>query len=75
MLQPDLFQLQSADFGARRLGVDLQRFYGLVRLGILPPGVVVRLGRRISVNVGELEAFIASGGASLPGGWRRGKAD
>ena len=38
-------ELKTAESGARILGVSVQRFYELVRTGILPPGVVVRLGR------------------------------
>lgn len=64
-------QLQDSDFGARRLNVSHQRFYDLVRRGILPPGVVVRLGRHVRVNPQKLDEFIESGGTALPGGWRR----
>ena len=64
-------ELQLPEYGAARLQVNLTRFYDLVRRGILPPGVAVRLGRRIRVNPAELEAFIQGGGAVLPGGWKR----
>lgn len=64
-------QLQDSDFGARRLGVSHARFYDLVRRGILPAGVVVRLGRHVRVHPVRLEEFIEAGGAALPGGWRR----
>jgi hypothetical protein len=47
------------------------RAYQLVRAQIIPPGVVVRLGRRIFIDVNEWEKFKRSGGKSLPGGWRR----
>ena len=66
--------LKRASFAAHRLDVDLPRFYDLVRDDVFPPGVVVRLGRHIRVNADQLEEFIASGGARLPGGWKR-KAD
>jgi hypothetical protein len=56
---------------AQRLDVPIERFYGMVREGILPPGVIVRLGRHIRVNLDQLEVFISRGGAALPGGWRR----
>jgi hypothetical protein len=36
--------------------------YDLVRKGILPPGVVVRLGWNIQFNEDALEEFIAKGG-------------
>jgi hypothetical protein len=45
----------------------------MVRAGILPSGVVVRLGRLIRVDPSRLEDFIASGGKTLPGGWRKEK--
>ena len=53
---------------AERLGVSLQRAYELGRAGILP---VVRLGRQMRVEEGQLRAWIESGGRALPGGWRR----
>jgi hypothetical protein len=64
-------KLESVAFGSKRIGVSLNRFYDLVRLGIIPPGVVVRLGRHIRVNPEKLEAFIENGGQALPGGWRK----
>ena len=64
-------QLKPASFGAERLAVTLNRFYELVRQGIVPPGVVVRLGRQLRVHPERLEEFIARGGQALPGGWRR----
>jgi len=49
---------------------ELQR---RARLGDLPVGLVVRLGRRVFLNEARFIAFIESGGAPLrgPGGWRR----
>jgi excisionase family DNA binding protein len=70
-MQQTQTQLQLIEPAAKRLGVSKLRFYELVRRGVLPPGVVVRLGRHIRVNPTRLEAFIDSGGASLPGGWRK----
>ncbi len=49
-----------------------QRIYTLVREGIFPPGVVVRLGRQVRINEDRLTTFLTDGGAALPGGWRRG---
>ena len=46
------------------------RIYALAREGILPKGVVVRLGRKVLINESALVDFFASGGADLPGGWR-----
>jgi hypothetical protein len=72
MVQPDFPALKPAAFGAQRLGINVYRFYELVRDGVITPPVVVRLGRRISVNAEALEDFIRSGGSGLPGGgWKR----
>jgi hypothetical protein len=62
--------LESCAWGAKRLGVDIQRFYDLARTNFFPTGVIVRLGRQIRVNPELLEKFLASGGAPLAGGWR-----
>lgn len=43
----------------------------LARSDFFPPGVIVRLGRRVLVNPERLSEFIAGGGKALPGGWRR----
>jgi excisionase family DNA binding protein len=56
---------------AEILVVSQSRFYELVRTHVLPPGVVVRLGRQIRVDEDALEAWIRAGGQALPGGWRR----
>ena len=56
---------------AEILGVSQGRFYDLVRTHVLPPGVVVRLGRQIRVDEDALEEWIKSGGQALAGGWRR----
>jgi hypothetical protein len=64
-------KLQSVDYGSRRIGVSIGRFYDLVRQGIFPPGVVVRFGRQIRVHPEKLNQFIEGGGKALPGGWRK----
>jgi hypothetical protein len=64
-------KLESVSFSARRIGISVGRFYDLVRNGIFPPGVVVRLGRQIRIHPGRLDQFIEGGGKALPGGWRR----
>ena len=63
-------KLESVRYGAERIGVKMVRFHALIRSGIFPPGVIVRLGRQIRVHPGKLEAFIEGGGQALPGGWR-----
>ena len=64
-------QLKPSKFGSRRLGVTDQRFYDMVRDGIISAPVIVKLGRTVMVNPEELEGWIAAGGTALPGGWRR----
>jgi len=53
---------------ARVLNVSYARASQLAREGILP---IVRLGRQYRVDPQQLERFIAEGGRTLPGGWRR----
>jgi excisionase family DNA binding protein len=65
--------LESMEYAARRLNVSEQRAYQMAREGILPEGVVVRLGRQIRVDPDELECFIKNGGQALPGGWKKEK--
>jgi hypothetical protein len=64
-------KLESVSSSARHIGISVGRFYDLVRNGIFPPGVVVRLGRQILIHPGRLDRFIEGGGKALPGGWRR----
>lgn len=56
---------------AEILGVSQARTYELARTGILPDGVVVRLGRQIRFDEQSLVEWIRGGGEALPGGWRR----
>jgi hypothetical protein len=64
-------ELESVSRSCKRIGISIDRFYALVRQGILPPGVVVRLGRQIRIHPARLDQFIEGGGKALPGGWRR----
>lgn len=52
-------------------GEKASRIYQLVREGVLPAGVVVRLGRRIKFHRTKLIEWMENGGQGLPGGWRR----
>ncbi|HZS03861.1 MAG TPA: DNA-binding protein [Blastocatellia bacterium] len=55
-----------------RYGFEADRWYLWARenfFGDLP--VIVRFGRQIRVNAEAFEQFVAKGGKSLPGGWRR----
>jgi hypothetical protein len=47
------------------------RAYQLARENVLPPGVVLRLGRQIRFDLHRLEDWLESGGAGFDGGWRR----
>lgn len=42
--------------------------YRLIREGLIP---TFRLGRRVFIDLPAWQAFRASGGKALPGGWRR----
>ena len=47
---------------SRILDVSEWRAYEMIRSGILPRGVVVRLGRHIRLNEDRLSEWIAAGG-------------
>lgn len=64
-------RLLTAEDAARMLYVSVGRAYELARTGILPSGVVVRLGRQIRFDEDALIEWIRAGGQALPGGWRR----
>lgn len=53
---------------AELLSVGAPRIYEMAKQGILPS---VRLGRQIRFSEQALQDWIANGGQSLPGGWRR----
>ena len=61
-------RLLTAVEAAQLLAITPARFYELARSGRLPG--VVRLGRQVRVDADQLEAFIATGGKALDGGWR-----
>jgi excisionase family DNA binding protein len=50
------------------MNTSVDRVYELARLGLLP---VVHLGRQIRVEESALVEWIKTGGAPLPGGWRK----
>ncbi|HOC43247.1 MAG TPA: helix-turn-helix domain-containing protein [Thermoanaerobaculales bacterium] len=43
----------------------------MARNGDIPAGVAIRLGRQVRFDMDALERWLKSGGAALPGGWRR----
>ena len=53
---------------AEQTGIPERRLYALVRDNLIP---TVRLGRQVRFSKQAVEAWIAEGGQSLPGGWRR----
>ena len=53
---------------AERLNVSDKAIYAIARAGLIPH---VRVGRSVRFDPDAIEAFIASGGKSYPGGWRR----
>lgn len=48
-----------------------QSLYASIREGVLPAGVVVRVGRKVLINREKLLSYFDQGGAALPGGWKR----
>ena len=64
-------KLLKADEVAEMLEVSEDRVYQLVREGILP---ACYLGRQIRFSADLLNEFIAKGGKSWPGGWRKKEA-
>lgn len=63
-----LGRLLYAEEVAVLLGLPIQRVYALVRDRILP---AVRLGRAIRFSSARLKEWVAAGGQSHPGGWRK----
>ena len=61
-------ELKDVKWMEKRTGLTVARVYELVRQGILP---CVRFGRQIRFDSQQIEAWIASGGQALPGGWRQ----
>jgi excisionase family DNA binding protein len=69
---PTLIRAREA---AITLNVSEVRVRQMARDGILPAGVVVKLGRSLRFNLEALEAWCKAGGQALPGGWRRRPAE
>ena len=65
-------RLLSMKEASEMLLISTSRGYEMARQGILPHGVVVRLGRQLRVNEERLQEWLDNGGQALPGGWRRG---
>ncbi len=57
---------------AKALRISYRRAAQLARDQVLP---TVKLGRQVRISPRALAHFVANGGRSLAGGWRREKAD
>jgi len=67
--------LESIRDAAVRLGVSIHHFRVLIGDGVIPPGVTVRLGRRIYIHRRRLDDWVSDGGSGFSGGWRREPSD
>jgi len=64
-------KLETIEYLAGVLNIQLGHAYSLIRNGIIGPPVVVHVGRQVRVNPQELEIWISNGGNGYPGGWKR----
>ncbi len=55
-------QLVKAQYVCRILNIPKPRVYQLARSNLLPPGVVVRIGRQVRFDLDALMQWIARGG-------------
>jgi hypothetical protein len=55
--------------------ITARRALQAARTGVLPRGVVIRLGRQVRFSAAALRSYLEGGGAALPGGWRRKPAE
>lgn len=56
---------------SRILGESPKAIYSMIRCQLLPPGVAVRIGRKVRIHRERLLAWLEAGGQALPGGWKR----
>ena len=63
-----LMRLLIAREAAELLRVSVPRVYELARTNRIPS---VKVGRQVRIDAERLEKWIANGGVSLGGGWRR----
>ena len=59
-------KLMTVREAARVLSVSRPRAYDLIRKGIIPMGVAVRLGRQLRVDAAALTEWIRGGGGGDP---------
>lgn len=67
-MSDDSLKLLTVDETAEILHVKKQRVYELARLKLLP---TVHLGRQLRIDESRLREWIAQGGSSLAGGWKK----
>jgi hypothetical protein len=48
-------------------GLEARSLYRAIRLGVVPLGVVVHVGRRVLICCEAWERWVAAGGSALPG--------
>ena len=63
-----LVKLWDAKQTEAETGIPVSRLYELARQDLIPH---VHLGRQIRFSEQAIRAWVADGGAALPGGWRR----
>lgn len=61
-------RLETAEQLEERTGVRKERWYALARENLCPS---VKLGRQVRFVPDQVDAWLRSGGSSLPGGWRK----
>lgn len=54
--------------------IQAHRAYRLAADGVLPAGVVVRIGRKVYFDLPRLVEWIEAGGGTFEGGWRKSPA-
>ena len=67
--------LETVGYLAQTLGIHIAQGYALIRNGVIEAPVVVKIGRQYRINPGELDLWIAAGGAAYPGGRRKANQD
>lgn len=68
-------EFESMKWLAEKVGISLPTAYRLAEQQVIPPGVVVRLGRRLRVHVARADAWLAYGGGGFDGGWKHSAGD
>ena len=56
---------------SRIMGETPKSMYAMIWRRVLPPGVLVRIGRKVKIHRERLFDWMNAGGQALPGGWKR----